>query len=451
MLENCYGQHGWKEFFTNRKNILSEYDRLLDLTVNRPIKVSHGQGVEAFLRTWLAEFLPKKYGVTSGYIIPNLYNETTLFHFDIIIYNQLEAPILWTEGNEDQSAQGKYRAIPAKNVACVIEVKSRLTKKSVKDSLAKLNQTESFKEQLSPLYTCGIIFIELKKEDENKEIILKELFKGWKTPGFFGGMVMRYEGDQSCTGLIQIFNADADKERNSEHLTPLAKPMDELKIFIKEDGNLEIGPGTAVKLTATSEGNWSVAKGYSVGFSDKEKHIDLGWSRSHFADFCIDLISRLEGIPYNDKNRPSFGQIFDQIERKKAPLQGLKPTKDQPYLTIALYEGGEHGDPFTYDDKQSVIHIIVQIENIGERTAVVSDDHFKTKGVLPPNKTAVRPLTLKVESKKKGQTINEILKKEPVEIPYRVVYYEETTNSEKPFSALEVKFKITADSASIVE
>ncbi|WP_027355112.1 DUF6602 domain-containing protein [Desulfosarcina sp. BuS5] len=70
-MDNCYGQHGWKEFHRNRKDILSEFDKILEQTQNRPIQVAHGQGVEAYLRKWLTEFLPKKYGVTSGYIIPN--------------------------------------------------------------------------------------------------------------------------------------------------------------------------------------------------------------------------------------------------------------------------------------------------------------------------------------------------------------------------------------------
>ena len=128
-MDNCYGQHGWKEFHRNRKNILDEFDKILEQTANRPIQVAHGQGVEAYLRKWLSEFLPKKYGVTSGYIIPNLYDDSgKIYHYDIIIYNQLDAPVLWTEGNEDNSDQGKYRAIPAEHVVAVFEVKSRLTK-----------------------------------------------------------------------------------------------------------------------------------------------------------------------------------------------------------------------------------------------------------------------------------------------------------------------------------
>ena len=53
MLENCYGQHGWKEFYRNRKDILAEFDKILEQTSNRPIQVAHGQGVEAYFRKWI--------------------------------------------------------------------------------------------------------------------------------------------------------------------------------------------------------------------------------------------------------------------------------------------------------------------------------------------------------------------------------------------------------------
>jgi hypothetical protein len=125
-MDQCFGQPGWKEFHRNRKNILAEFDKIREQIENRPVKTAHGVGVEAYLRKWLAEFLPKKYSVTSGYIIPTLYNDAgvTLYHYDIIIYNVLEAPVLWTEGNEDNSEQGKYRAIPAEHVVAVYEVKA---------------------------------------------------------------------------------------------------------------------------------------------------------------------------------------------------------------------------------------------------------------------------------------------------------------------------------------
>lgn len=69
--------------------------------------------------------LPKRYGVTSGFIIsqsvPNLED---FVHYDVIIYDQLDSPVLWVEGSPDSSLQGRSKAIPVEYVCGVIEVKA---------------------------------------------------------------------------------------------------------------------------------------------------------------------------------------------------------------------------------------------------------------------------------------------------------------------------------------
>lgn len=451
-MDNCYGQHGWQEFNRNRKNILAEYDKILEQTTNRPIKVAHGKGAEAYFRNWFTEFLPKKYGVTSGYIIPNLYdNSGKIYHYDIIIYNKLDAPVLWTEGNEDNSEQGKHRAIPAKYVVAVYEVKSRLTKSNVSDALDKLNQTKDFIEQLNPLYSCGIIFIELKESDTNRPSIIKELIKGKDVFGFSGGMVLRYEGDDTCTALINIFEVEPKENNLNKHYTPLAKPIDDLNIYITEDGNLQIAEqGGGAKLLATSNNNWSVSKLYGVIFDEGNNSVHLSWSRSHFADFCINLLSTLEGLQYNDKERPSFGQIFDKIERKKAPLQGSKTVKGKPFLALKLYEGGEHGEKLTLNcsTHELTIGFIITVENQGDTAAIISDDSFKSYCELDAKKTAIKQVTLKAVRKKSDKSFDEILKEEVLEIPYRLVYY--PINTEKEFFALERKIRIAENNVEFV-
>ena len=61
-------------------------------------------------------------------------------HFDVIIYEQLEAPILWTESNKDKSEQGLSRVIPAEHVRAIIEVKSALSRKTTRDASSELNE-----------------------------------------------------------------------------------------------------------------------------------------------------------------------------------------------------------------------------------------------------------------------------------------------------------------------
>jgi hypothetical protein len=438
-MENCFGQQGWKEFNRNRKDILSELDKILEQTENRPVQVAHGQGVEAYLRKWLAEFLPKKYGVTSGYIIPNLYDDSLpLYHFDIIIYNQFEAPILWTEGNLDQSEQGKYRAIPAKHVVAVYEVKSRLKKSNVTDALEKLNQTKAFTNQLNPLYSCGIIFIDLKETENNTDTIIKELIKGKDVFGFVGGIILRYEGDISAIGRIRFYNIKSEEQSKSSHLKPIAKPIDSLNIYLTEDGNLEISEqGCGAKLVATSSSEWSVSKSYGTSYDEYLISVHVNWSRSNFSNFCIDLISTLEGFVIDDKNRPSFGQIFDNIEIKKAQLQGKYCEKGKPFLSLRLYEGSDRDKLIIKTDS---ITFIVSIENNGDKLAILSDDAFKTKCLLESRKTAIKEVTYQIQANKTGKTLIEMLEIESIEIPFRVVYYSNEKN--KDFTSIETKIRI---------
>ncbi|HBE21286.1 MAG TPA: hypothetical protein DEG17_05030 [Cyanobacteria bacterium UBA11149] len=446
-MDNCYGQHGWKEFLRNRKDILNEFDKVLEQTKNRPIHVAHGQAVEAYIRKWLAEFIPKKYAVTSGYIIPNLYDDSgksKIYHYDIIIYNCLEAPVLWTEGNEDNSEQGKYRAIPAKHVVAVYEVKSRLTKDNVADALNKLNQTKDFSNQLNQNYTCGAIFIDLKESDSNKESILKELHKGASVFGFSGGMVLRYEGDDTPTGIISLFNTDPNSEAESIHRKPLAKRIDDLKIYITEEGNLECAePGGGAIFVATAENTWSVSKLYGVAYKEGSLSVYLSWSRSNFSKFCINLLSALEGLAYNDKNRPSFGMVFDKIERKNAIPQPARPKDGFPFLKVSSVVSVGNGKKFDINYEEKTIEFWVEVENQSKVEVTISDDFFRTNCVLLGEDKAIKPVKLiaKVKDDSGDFNFENLLREEGLEMQYRLVYY--PTQGEREFFVIEKNVKIS--------
>lgn len=451
-MDGCYGQHGWKEFQRNRKNILAEFDKIIEQTSNRPVRTAHGPGVEAYIRKWLSEFLPKKYGVTSGYIIPNLYDDTgNIYHFDIIIYNQLDAPVLWTEGNEDNSEQGKYRAIPARYVVAVYEVKSRITKKTVSEALEKLGQTKLFQHQLSENYNCGVIFIDLKEKENESGQIIKELHKGKSIFGFSGGMVLRYEGDTTSTGLIFISKLDHAEPMQNTHYTPLAKRIDDLNIFQTEDGSIQISEqGAGTTLVRTSEDNWSISKSYGVHHDEDGMSAYLIWSRSNFSKFCVNLLSALEGLPYNDKNRPSFGMIFDRIRLERAPLQPPEPVLDYPFLSISLHSGGGSGEKFliTHEADSIIIEFWVAVENEGCVEANISDDMFQNYLALPGKMKAVKSTNLAVQFKKRKLNIEDILNSEGLEIPYRLVY--SFGKDEKKLYAVEKKIKILGSSIDFI-
>lgn len=451
-MENCFGMHGWKEFHRNRKDILAEFDRLYEITGNRPVKTAHGIGVEAYIRKWLSEFLPKKWAVTSGYVIPTLYKDNiTLYHYDIIIYDALNAPVLWTEGNQDDSVQGKYRAIPAKNVAAILEVKSRLNKKNINDMVNKLSEINSFKDQLPDAFFTSGIFIDLMEDDNRKSRILESIFRYVTVCKFTGAMVLRYEGDLSTTGLISIHVHDKGVRNSNMNMNTdkLAKPIDDLAIRMTEDGNVQISEcGAGVMALATDDHSWSMSKTYS-------SFIDLGgllasitWSRSGFAEFCIDILSSLEGLSYDNKDRPSFGRIFDSFERKPAERQPPEKIAGMPFIDVAIckLDGGAQLQIKDIDGGVE-ISFCVQVTNSGDIGAVLSDDHFRNKLTLPAGHSGSKVTKIKAQPLRAQNDIAELRRKlanDGICLPYRIVYF--PSDGEKVFYAIEKKICIKQDS-----
>jgi len=184
-----YGLVGWKEFHNNRKEILSEFQRAKAYNVSRPVRGEHGNAGEAAMRKWLSAYLPKKYGVTSGYIIPDVVAvEYKLYHFDLLIYDQLNSPMLWSDGDYDQSEQGKRRAIPAKHIRAAFEIKASLTSKTARDAIAKLSDFNRLADHLQPSFSCGAIFFDLDTGLVNNQRILPNLLPSIPIFGYWGGL-----------------------------------------------------------------------------------------------------------------------------------------------------------------------------------------------------------------------------------------------------------------------
>ena len=130
---------GWKQFLTSRKEILDAFDRAKQKAKAHEVETFHGKVAEAELRKWLLSFLPKRYGITPGYIVsPGLKSSQKTPHFDVIIYDQLEAPVLWIEDSPDVSAQGRSLAIPVEYVRGVLEVKSTFSSSNVQHAMDHL-------------------------------------------------------------------------------------------------------------------------------------------------------------------------------------------------------------------------------------------------------------------------------------------------------------------------
>lgn len=94
-----------------------------------------GENREEILRDFLQKHLPKRYGVLKGEIITR--DGAKSHSADIIIYDAMNAPVLYS---------GRTAVLPIESVYGIIEVKSTLSKAELVDALKKI---ESFK-QLAP-------------------------------------------------------------------------------------------------------------------------------------------------------------------------------------------------------------------------------------------------------------------------------------------------------------
>lgn len=90
-----------------------------------------GENREHILREFLAEHLPKKYGVTKGEVISKQGQHS--HSADIIIYDAINCPVLYSE---------KTSIVPAEGVYGIIEVKSSLSKT---EFIGAARQIENFK------------------------------------------------------------------------------------------------------------------------------------------------------------------------------------------------------------------------------------------------------------------------------------------------------------------
>jgi len=181
------------------------------------VEAWHGRVAEAVFREWLAQFLPKRFAVTSGYIISQAFTETAPTpHYDVIIYDQLAAPILWVERSPDSSVLGRAVAVPAEHVAAVIEVKSALTPATARDSVRKLREIQPlvlrhddpdpYHFYLPQHFSCGVVFFHLPRKHEFSAAALNNLLpRDHHLNKYDGGMVLAGEGkDVGLTGRLDL-------------------------------------------------------------------------------------------------------------------------------------------------------------------------------------------------------------------------------------------------------
>lgn len=276
-LQIAFPSQGWRQILTSRKEILDAYDKAREHAKAHETETYHGRVAEGAIRKWLGGFLPKRYGVTSGYIISSgIASDVKAPHFDVIVYDQIEAPILWIEDNPDNSAQGRSLAIPVEYAMAVLEVKSRFAPGEVKEAithlrdLAPLMQSvdapdERYRLYLPPQFMCGMVFVELRAEQEYSEATLANVLGGLGLRGFFGGIVLR----------------------DANHTNKL--PAGRISIFQSKEP-IE----STVKNRTRSLGEFGMCKSVQVA-EGLHYGAMIHWEESQFSQFAFDLIAMIQG------------------------------------------------------------------------------------------------------------------------------------------------------------
>jgi hypothetical protein len=281
------GGAGWHQFLTAKRQLIRDYQAAKEYSQAEPVRTSHGFKAEASFRKWLASFLPKRFGVTPGKILsqrfPDPDEDEVHRHYDVIIYDQLNSPILWTEDDADKSDQGKVRAIPAEHVYAVLEIKSRFTPSTAREAIEKLAELKSLSVKIDtpndhypihfpPQFCCCAVFFELTTQDASKGLALQNLLDGIELRGYFGALILSGEGlSLNSSGEVKLL-------RGNEALAGFG-----------EENMLYGASGTA-------------SREYSPGAHFSAM---LMWSEVAFASFAFDLMARMNGT-----YRPGFVSSF---------------------------------------------------------------------------------------------------------------------------------------------
>lgn len=268
---------GWSQFLASRDKMLNSFDRAIKYSKSHKVETYHERVAEASFRRWLLNFLPKRYSVTSGYILSQgACDLEKTPHFDVIIYDQLESPILWIENNPDNSEQGYSLGIPAEYVKCVIEIKSAFNSQTVNKAIEHLKElqplliqedppNERYKKYLPHDFFCYTIFYELRDENLKDIIALNNIVNGVLLRGFSGGLILRSKGHkQDITGQISIFYSE-------EEIPQLFDP-----------NTMTLLNGMPISTCLKIKDN--------LFFNSM-----LLWSEMYFSKFAFDLIAKLNG------------------------------------------------------------------------------------------------------------------------------------------------------------
>jgi hypothetical protein len=275
------GTQGWRQFLTAKQQILDAFDRARTYASGHETQTYHGRAVESEVRRWLTEFLPKRYGVTAGYVISQATTDSVRApHFDVIIYDQLESPILWTEAHPDAAPEGRSRGVPAEHVRAVYEVKSALNFRAAHAALTHLRDLAPLLQDvdapgdpsprfLPAAFFCGVVFVELRTADQFDERALSALTPLPPLRGFAGGIVLRGQGlPADYAGQLAVYASDQ----------PISAT----------------GGGARESLLG---GSYDSNSQVTTGPDGRVQHLGMliSWGAHTFAQFAFDIVALLRG------------------------------------------------------------------------------------------------------------------------------------------------------------
>jgi len=200
---------GYNHFFTEKMKMLENFNRAKKQVESHEVETYHGKVAEAQFRKWLSIFLPKKFGVTSGYIVSQrVSGEQKIPHFDIIIYDKLNAPIIGVEESPDVSPAGRSLILPVEYVLAVIEVKASFTTHNATKAVDHLcdlrpflenvdSHAELYKKSLPPEFSSYIVFFEMGKNlPKRQHTLFSKMEPADSLRGYYGGIVLRLTESQ---------------------------------------------------------------------------------------------------------------------------------------------------------------------------------------------------------------------------------------------------------------
>jgi hypothetical protein len=274
------GVQGWRQFLQSKRQMLAEFDVARTHGKSHEVETWHGVVAEGLFRRWLADFLPQRFGVTSGYIISqNRFEDERAPHFDVIVYDKLNAPILWIEEHPEVTEAGKSRAIPAEWVKGVFEVKSRFTRANaqlavqhlldLKPLFQKPSIEDRYSSWLKDDFFCGVIFFELARANVRHIAAVKAMLPLELPKGFIGGIILRAEGaDPDTSAHIHLLKSQA--ALSGSEILGGEKSLLNYVLYVE-----------------------TVARG--VDPECPFLGVGLRWSQAHFSGFAFDLVALLTG------------------------------------------------------------------------------------------------------------------------------------------------------------